>query len=59
MAQTLLKTTTLSILQVSDQVGYPDSNNFSSVSINYHPGITDKTHNPRQAKNTHYDDCRD
>ncbi|MFT7371247.1 MAG: AraC-like DNA-binding protein [Octadecabacter sp.] len=31
LAQTLLKTTTLSILQVGDQVGYPDSNNFSTA----------------------------
>jgi AraC-like DNA-binding protein len=30
-AQKLLKTTTLSILQVGDQVGYPDSNNFSTA----------------------------
>jgi AraC-like DNA-binding protein len=31
LAQTLLKTTTLSILQVGDLVGYPDSNNFSTA----------------------------
>jgi AraC-like DNA-binding protein len=31
LAQTLLQTTTLSILQVGDQVGYPDSNNFSTA----------------------------
>jgi AraC-like DNA-binding protein len=31
LAQKLLKTTTLSILQVGDQVGYPDSNNFSTA----------------------------
>jgi AraC-like DNA-binding protein len=31
LAQRLLKTTTLSILQVGDQVGYPDSNNFSTA----------------------------
>jgi len=31
LAQTLLKTTILSILQVGDQVGYPDSNNFSTA----------------------------
>ena len=31
LARTLLKTTTLSILQVGDQVGYPDSNNFSTA----------------------------
>jgi len=31
LAQTLLKTTNLSILQVGDQVGYPDSNNFSTA----------------------------
>ncbi|MFQ3236219.1 MAG: AraC-like DNA-binding protein [Paraglaciecola sp.] len=31
LAQTLLKTTTLSISQVGDQVGYPDSNNFSTA----------------------------
>jgi transcriptional regulator GlxA family with amidase domain len=31
LAQTLLKTTTLSILQVGGQVGYPDSNNFSTA----------------------------
>jgi len=31
LAQKLLKTTTLSVLQVSDQVGYPDSNNFSTA----------------------------
>jgi AraC-like DNA-binding protein len=31
LAQKLLKTTTLSILQVGDHVGYPDSNNFSTA----------------------------
>jgi AraC-like DNA-binding protein len=31
LARTLLKTTSLSISQVSDQVGYPDSNNFSTA----------------------------
>jgi transcriptional regulator GlxA family with amidase domain len=31
MAQTLLKTTTLSILQVDVQVSYSDSNNFSTA----------------------------
>jgi AraC-like DNA-binding protein len=31
LTQTLLQTTTLSILQVGDQVGYPDSNNFSTA----------------------------
>jgi AraC-like DNA-binding protein/CheY-like chemotaxis protein len=31
LAQTLLKTTTLSILQVGELVGYPDSNNFSTA----------------------------
>jgi AraC-like DNA-binding protein len=31
LAQKLLKATTLSILQVGDQVGYPDSNNFSTA----------------------------
>jgi len=31
LARTLLKTTALSILQVGDQVGYPDSNNFSTA----------------------------
>ena len=44
LALTLLKTTTLSILQVGDQVGYPDSiisQPHLSVSINYRLGITD------------------
>jgi AraC-like DNA-binding protein len=31
LAQMLLKTTTLSILQVGDQVSYPDSNDFSTA----------------------------
>ena len=31
LAQKLLKTTAFSILQVGDQVGYPDSNNFSTA----------------------------
>jgi AraC-like DNA-binding protein len=31
LAQKLLKATTLSIIQVGDQVGYPDSNNFSTA----------------------------
>jgi AraC-like DNA-binding protein len=31
MAETLLKTTTLSILQVGEQVGYPNSSNFSTA----------------------------
>jgi AraC-like DNA-binding protein len=31
LAQKSLKTTTLSILQVGDHVGYPDSNNFSTA----------------------------
>ena len=31
LARTLLETTTLSVLQVGDQVGYSDSNNFSTA----------------------------
>jgi len=31
LAATLLKTTTMSVLQVAEQVGYPDSNNFSTA----------------------------
>jgi len=31
LAQTVLKTTTLSIVQVGEQVGYPDSNNYSTA----------------------------